>query len=563
MSTRTVGIIGAGNMGRGLVRRLAKAGRRVMVADQHADRAEQVAAEAGADQPGTASGVPEEQALAADIVVLALWYPATVEFATANQSALAGKIVVDISNPLDESFTGLRLPPTTSGAEELAAALPNSRVVKAFNTVPAPTLFTGEVGGTTLDTFVAADDADAKAAVMALLRDSGLRGLDAGALANSRLLERLTAFGIELGQRYGLGFDFGVKYLPTTDLSVQALHIPGAAAVQAVRRAVRHVTGIAGQPEQPDRSARSLSRADHRCPGGGADLEGALGQLLSAMLAQLILTVGRQGRQVRSGRADTERERLPPRIEPGLPHPDGQRGDLDRVQPGLREQFSQVTLADAGQVRLVVGAGIEFAHRPPEDAQRPAAARVVPDAGCDHAAGPGDPAHLPQARDRVGHEMHDQLGQRGVEGGIAERQPFGGGVPDVHIGQPLARRGYERRGRFHRAHRVRADPLHQFGGQRAGSASYVEQPLAAAGPGQVGELCRERLGVPPHEPQVGIRADVEAHQANLPASGGRGTDALSPGTCPGLGAPPAGAAAPSGPRHATRTARPRARRPAG
>ena len=259
MSTRTVGIIGAGNMGRGLVRRLAKAGRRVMVADQHADRAEQVAAEAGADQPGTASGVPEEQALAADIVVLALWYPATVEFATANQSALAGKIVVDISNPLDESFTGLSLPPTTSGAEELAAALPNSRVVKAFNTVPAPTLFTGEVGGTTLDTFVAADDADAKAAVMDLLRDSGLRGLDAGALANSRLLERLTAFGIELGQRYGLGFDFGVKYLPTTDLSVQALHIPGAAAVQAVRRAVRHVTGIAGQPKQPDRSARSLS----------------------------------------------------------------------------------------------------------------------------------------------------------------------------------------------------------------------------------------------------------------------------------------------------------------
>ena len=121
-------------------------------------------------------------------MVLALWYPATVEFATANQSALAGKIVVDISNPLDESFTGLSLPPTTSGAEELAAALPNSRVVKAFNTVPAPTLFTGEVGGTTLDTFVAADDADAKAAVMDLLRDSGLRGLDAGALANSRLL---------------------------------------------------------------------------------------------------------------------------------------------------------------------------------------------------------------------------------------------------------------------------------------------------------------------------------------------------------------------------------------
>src|SRR6185312_10654888 len=58
--------------------------------------------------------------------------------------------------------------------------------------------------------------------------------------------------------------------------------------------------------------------------------------------------------------------------------------------------------------------------------------------------------------------------------------------------------------------------------QRAGSAAYVEQPLAAAGPGQVGELCRERLGVPPHEPQVGIRADVKAHHANLPSPTGRG-----------------------------------------
>ena len=73
------------------------------------------------------------------------------------------------------------------------------------------------------------------------------------------LLERLTAFGIELGQRYGLGFDFGVKYLPTTDLSVQALHIPGAAAVQAVRRAVRHVTGIAGQPERRQVSREAWS----------------------------------------------------------------------------------------------------------------------------------------------------------------------------------------------------------------------------------------------------------------------------------------------------------------
>ncbi len=57
---------------------------------------------------------------------------------------------------------------------------------------------------------------------MDLSRDTGLRGLDAAALAHSRLLERLTASGIEIGQRYGLGFDFGVKYLPTTGLSVKS-----------------------------------------------------------------------------------------------------------------------------------------------------------------------------------------------------------------------------------------------------------------------------------------------------------------------------------------------------
>ena len=116
--------------------------------------------------------------------------------------------------------TGLILEPTTSAAEELARAIPGSIVVKAFNTVPAPTLLAAEIDGAALDTFVASDDDTAKGTVIGALHSSGLQALAAGLLANSRLLERLTAFGIELGQRYELGFGFG--YFPARAITTSS-----------------------------------------------------------------------------------------------------------------------------------------------------------------------------------------------------------------------------------------------------------------------------------------------------------------------------------------------------
>ena len=112
--------------------------------------------------------------------------------------------------------------------------------------------------------------------------------------------------------------------------------------------------------------------------------------------------------------------------------------------------------------------------------------------------------------------MNDQLRKRGIERVIGEPQLLGGGKPDIYPGQPFTHGGGERRGRFHRADRVRAGPAHQLSRQRAWPASHVQDPLAAANPGQISELRRERLGVLAHEPQVGVRADVEAHQGNLP-----------------------------------------------
>lgn len=211
----TFGIIGSGKMGRAIATRLGAAGHTVLISDRSADKASQVAAEIGTDVPGVVRAADMVTALGADIVVLAVWYPGTVDIAREHPDALWGKIVIDISNPLDETYTGLVLPPITSGAEQLAESLTGSRIVKAFNTITAQVLVDGVLDDLPMDTFVASDDPDATARVLDLLEGTGLRGIDAGALANARLLERLTAFEIELGQRYGLGFGFGFKYVPT------------------------------------------------------------------------------------------------------------------------------------------------------------------------------------------------------------------------------------------------------------------------------------------------------------------------------------------------------------
>lgn len=219
MTSSSIGIIGAGKMGRGIATRFVAAGHDVYVTDHSAGEAQAAAAAVAGTSAATARATVLEEALTADFVVLALWYPQTIEVAAAHSETLAGSIVIDISNPLDSTFTRIDLPGDTSGAEKLSAAIPNSRVVKAFNTLPAPTLMAGDIDGMALDCFVASDDEEARARVIQLVEGSGLRALDAGRLDNARVLERITAFGIELGQRYGLGFDFGFKYLPTEQMS--------------------------------------------------------------------------------------------------------------------------------------------------------------------------------------------------------------------------------------------------------------------------------------------------------------------------------------------------------
>ena len=165
-----VSIIGKGNMGQAISSIVTQGGNTVEVLDQ-----------SDADKPATG-----------DIVVLAVPYPAVADVLAQRADQFAGKVVVDITNPLDfETFDSLTVAADGSAAAEIAAALPQSRVLKAFNTTFAATLASGTVGPVPTTVLIAGDDADAKTLLAGVIAAGGLRGLDAGALSRARELEAL------------------------------------------------------------------------------------------------------------------------------------------------------------------------------------------------------------------------------------------------------------------------------------------------------------------------------------------------------------------------------------
>jgi predicted dinucleotide-binding enzyme len=134
-----------------------------------------------------------------EIVVLAVPYPALAGILATRGGQLAGKIVVDVTNPLDfETFDSLTVPADSSAAAQIAASLPQSRVVKAFNTTLAATLASRTVGGLPTTVLIAGDDAGAKAVLGGMVTAGGLRAIDAGSLRRARELEALAFLQITL-----------------------------------------------------------------------------------------------------------------------------------------------------------------------------------------------------------------------------------------------------------------------------------------------------------------------------------------------------------------------------
>jgi hypothetical protein len=175
----TVSIIGKGSMGQAIAKVVTDGGN--------------VAELVGREDAG--------KPLAGDVVVLAVPYPAVADVLAAHREHLAGKVVVDVTNPLNfETFDSLTVPADSSAAAEIAAQLPESRVLKAFNTTFAATLAQGTVGdgGPTTTVLVAGDDAEAKATLAAVVEAGGLHAIDAGSLRRARELEALGFLQITL-----------------------------------------------------------------------------------------------------------------------------------------------------------------------------------------------------------------------------------------------------------------------------------------------------------------------------------------------------------------------------
>jgi NADPH-dependent F420 reductase len=206
-----VTIIGTGNMGRAIGEVAVRGGHDVQLVGRDPAVAEALAQEIG----GNARGSGPDASIDGEIAVLALWYLTAREVVTSLGDRLRGKVVVDISNPVNvETFDDLLTPPDTSAAEELARLLPDgTTLVKAFNTTFAGTLVEGNVGGQPLDVFIAGDDDDAKATVASLAESGGLRPVDAGPLARARELEALGYLHMTIQQPLGTGFGSAVKVI--------------------------------------------------------------------------------------------------------------------------------------------------------------------------------------------------------------------------------------------------------------------------------------------------------------------------------------------------------------
>jgi predicted dinucleotide-binding enzyme len=172
-----VTIIGNGNMGQAIAGIASKGGNAV-----------QLLGEGDAATP-----------VSGEIVVLAVPYGAVDAVIAERGGSLDGKIVVDITNPVDfATFDSLTVPADSSATAQIAQKLPNSKVLKAFNTTFAGTLAAGAVGPLTTTVLIAGDDADAKATLAGIVTAGGLKAIDAGSLSRARELEAVGFLQITL-----------------------------------------------------------------------------------------------------------------------------------------------------------------------------------------------------------------------------------------------------------------------------------------------------------------------------------------------------------------------------
>ena len=197
----TISIVGAGNVARGIATRAIAAGYGVQLLVRDQPKGEALASDLG----GTVTVSAVGSAISGNLVFLAIPYLVAAEVIPALGS-LAGKTVVDATNPINDDFTGLATAPGAAGAATIAALAPGANVVKAFNTVFATNVIAGSKNGQPLDLMVAADDAAAKAELVEFAEKTGFRVIDTGALSQAATLEAIAWLHMQLQFTRGTNF---------------------------------------------------------------------------------------------------------------------------------------------------------------------------------------------------------------------------------------------------------------------------------------------------------------------------------------------------------------------
>jgi predicted dinucleotide-binding enzyme len=198
----SISIIGTGNMARTIGTLAVAGGNTVEVMGRDPSKAADLAKALGGATTGEWGAVP-----AGDIVIVAVLYDSVVPVVAGYGDALAGKAIIDISNPFNSEGDGLAIREDTSIAQEAVKAAPASAsVFKAFNTIFRHVLEKGRP----LGVLIAGDNAEAKADVEAFIESLGLRPLDVGGLKMAHWLEGAAL--VEMGlARHGVGnWDFAL-----------------------------------------------------------------------------------------------------------------------------------------------------------------------------------------------------------------------------------------------------------------------------------------------------------------------------------------------------------------
>jgi NADPH-dependent F420 reductase len=199
-----IGIVGGtGSLGGALAGRLAKAGHKVLIGSRSAENGEKYAAELRARVGGDIEGATNvDAAQRAEIVVNTVPFAAQEERLSEIRDAVQGKVVVETAVPLmPPRVMRVQLPPEGSAAQRAQGLLGEDvRVVSAFHNVAADKLAMD--GPVACDVLVFADDKAARAQVVRLVADAGLRGIEGGSLANSAAAEAMTSVLIFINRTY-------------------------------------------------------------------------------------------------------------------------------------------------------------------------------------------------------------------------------------------------------------------------------------------------------------------------------------------------------------------------